>query len=73
MEHHVFMQEWTPFIGDNYNAKEKKHNSNPCAVAVIGGRKGGAMGLQPHLVIRVLHRSLFFTIEIFSSLSISPT
>ena len=23
---------------------------------VIGGEKGGAMGLQPHLILRVLHR-----------------
>ena len=39
----------------------------------IGGRKGGAMGVQPHLILRVLHRILFFTIEMFSCLSISPT
>ena len=31
----------------------------------IGGRKGGAMGLQPHLILRVFHRILIFTIEIF--------
>ena len=32
----------------------------PCT---IGGRKGGAMGLQPHLILRVFHRILIFTIE----------
>ena len=26
----------------------------------IGGRKGGAMGLQLHLILRVLHRILIF-------------
>ena len=30
------------------------------------------MGLQPHLILKVLHGFLFFTIEIFSCLSISP-
>ena len=39
----------------------------------IDGRKGGAMGLQPHLILRALHRISFFTIEIFSCLTISPT
>ena len=34
--------------------------------ANIGGGKGGAMGLQPHLILRVLHKILIFTIEIFS-------
>ena len=34
---------------------------------------GGAMGLQPHLILRVLHRTLIFTIEVFSCLYISPT
>ena len=24
MKQHVFMQEWTPFIGENYNVKERK-------------------------------------------------
>ena len=24
VEHHIFMQEWTLFIGENYNAKERK-------------------------------------------------
>ena len=42
-------------------------------VLAIGGRKGGSMGLQPHLILRVLHRIFIFTIEIFSSLSVSPT
>ena len=36
---------------------------------IIGGGKGGAKGLQPHLILRVLYS---FTIEIFSCLSISP-
>ena len=27
----------------------------------IGGRKGGAMGLQPYMILRVLHRILTFT------------
>ena len=44
-----------------------------CVYGGIGGGKGGAMGLQPHLILRVLHSILFFTIEIFSCLSISPT
>ena len=31
-----FMQEWTPIIGENYNAKEKEANEqNPYAVAVV--------------------------------------
>ena len=38
----------------------------------IGGRKDRTMGLQPHLILRVLHRKLFFTIEIFSCLPICP-
>ena len=29
MKYHVFM-EWTPFIGENYNAKERKQMSNCC-------------------------------------------
>ena len=28
--------------------------------SAIGGRKDGAMGLQPHLILRVLHRILIF-------------
>ena len=32
-------------------------------LCIIGGRKVGAMGLQPHLIM-----ILFFTIEIFSCL-----
>ena len=42
-------------------------------IRVISGKhrgrnrgKGGAMGLQPHLIFRVLHKILIFTIEIFS-------
>ena len=31
----------------------------------IGGGKGGARGLKPLLISRVLHRIQFFTIEIF--------
>ena len=41
-------------------------------VCIIGGR-GGAMGLQPHLISRLSHKILIFTIEIFPSQSISPT
>ena len=26
-------------------------------VTTIGGGKGGAMGLQPHLILRILHRN----------------
>ena len=33
---------------------------------IIGGGKGGAMGLQPHLILYVLHRISIFTVEIFS-------
>ena len=36
-------------------------------ISCTGGGKGGAMGLQPHLILWVLHRILFFTIEIFFS------
>ena len=36
-----------------------------CMHVYIGGRKGGAMKLQPHLILRVLYRILIFTIEIF--------
>ena len=35
-------------------------------LCIIGGRKVGNMGLQPHLI-------LFFIIKIFSCLSIRPT
>ena len=42
-------------------------------VTSIGGGKDGAMWLQPHLILRVLHIILIFTIEIFSCQSISPT
>ena len=39
---------------------------NVCLQRVyIDGGKGGGMGLQPHLVLRVLYRFLIFTIEIF--------
>ena len=38
---------------------------------IIGGGKGGAMKLQPQLILRVLHSISFFTIEIFSCLSVS--
>ena len=35
MKHHVFM-EWTPFIGENYNAKERKQMSkNPFAIVIV--------------------------------------
>ena len=40
----------------------------------IGSWKGGTVGLQPHLILRVPHRIKFFTIEIFFvAKSISPT
>ena len=29
-------------------------------IGIIGGGKGGAMGLQPHLILRMLHRILIF-------------
>ena len=29
---------------------------------LIGSRKGGAMGPQPHLILRVFHSIIFFTI-----------
>ena len=35
----------------------------------IGGRKGGAMGLEPHLILRVLHRILVYHRNIFFSVS----
>jgi len=31
---------------------------------IISGGKGGAMRLQSYLILRVIHRILFFTIEI---------
>ena len=31
-----------------------------CPHPDIGGRKGGAMGLQPHLILRVLHIGINF-------------
>ena len=34
--------------------------------AAIGSGKGGAMRLQPYLILRVLHGILVFSIEIFS-------
>ena len=39
----------------------------------IGGGKGGAMGLQPHLILRVLHRILIFYYKSISCKSISHT
>ena len=39
----------------------------------IGGKKGGTVRLQPDLILRVLHRTLIVTIEVFSCKSISPT
>ena len=35
MGHHVFMQEWTHFIGENYNAREEANEQNPYAVAIV--------------------------------------
>ena len=47
---------------------------NKNTLGVIGGGKGGAMGLQPHLISGVLHRILiFYHIEIFSFQENSPT
>ena len=48
-------------------------SSSASLSATIGGGKGGAMGLQPYLISRDSIGFLFFTIEIFSSLSVSPT
>ena len=42
-------------------------------ICIIGGGKGGAVRLQPHLTLGVLHKILIFIIEIFSCKSISPT
>ena len=36
------------------------HDAIMHATIVIGGGKGGAMGLQPHLILRCLHRILIF-------------
>ena len=41
-------------------------------ITYTGGGKGGAMELQPHLILRVHHSILFFTIEIFSYLLAPP-
>ena len=43
-------------------------------ISYISGRKGGAMGLQSHLILRVLHRILiFYHREIYSLQYIIPT
>ena len=44
-----------------------------CMHTYVGGGKGGAMGLQPYLVIWVSHKILTFAIEISSCEKISPT
>ena len=33
---------------------------------IIGDGKGGAMGLLPHMILMVFHRTIIFTNEIFS-------
>ena len=33
-------------------------------VCVIGGSKGGTVGLQPHLILRMFHRTLIFAISL---------
>ena len=30
-----FMQEWTPFIGENCNAREEANEQNPYAVTIV--------------------------------------
>ena len=35
MKHCVFMQECTPFIGENHNAKVKVNEQNPNAVVIV--------------------------------------
>ena len=40
MEHHIVMQEWTPFIVENYNAREAANEQNPYTV-VIAKRTAG--------------------------------
>ena len=40
-----------------------------CMHVYIDGQKGGAMGLQPHLILRVLYRILIFIMEILSKLA----
>ena len=66
------LADWTPASEDT--AEECWNHLRSCVTCSveeaigrgIGSRKGGAMGLQPHLILRVLHRILIFTIEIFS-------
>ena len=35
MKHCIFMQECTPFIGENHNAKEEVNKQNPNAVVIV--------------------------------------
>ena len=43
------------------------------SIISIGGGKSQTMGLQPHLILSMLHRILLFTIKSYSCLSICPT
>ena len=49
-----------------------KYSCLDVMVGSIGGGKGGARGLKPHLTLKVLHRIYFFTIENFSCWLFSP-
>ena len=50
-----------------------KVTCEPKTSVSIGSGKGRAMGVQPHLILRVLQTILIFIIEIFSLQYISPT
>ena len=51
------------------------YTNNSHVLQIIGGRKGGAVGLQAHLILRVLHRILIFNIEMkyFLVSQLAPT
>ena len=53
-----------------YDEDELFGTITKCVDYGIGGGKGGAMGLQPHLILRVLHRIfIFYHRNIFFSVS----
>ena len=67
--YHIVPYSYTYFIVTHCTYKQCHIGTN-IAMWPIGGGKGGAMGLQPHLILRVLHRILiFYHRNIFFSVS----
>ena len=49
-------------VGSGWEARDRLY------LPIIGGRKGWAVGLQPHLILRVLYRIIFYHRNIFLSI-----